>query len=141
MCSLLLVLLNLQKDYDYLKSILVSSRIQLDAHFQELGIEGSSTSEDDIKDIYENYYKEKYNMNKYESFYWELRHNSLFFLEKDRKSFNKYVRALIEDVFVNDEFTSKDVMTLYRISKDMSHASGYNFNATAGMVDACSKRF
>lgn len=130
-----------QKDYDYLKKAYwISSRIQLDAHFQELGIEGSSTSEDDIKDIYENYYKEKYNMNKYESFYWELKRNSLFFLEKDKKSFNKHVRALIEDVFINDEFTSKDVMTLYRISKDMSHASGYNFNATAGMVDACSQK-
>lgn len=130
-----------QKDFDYLKKTYwITSRIQLDAHFQELGIKGNSTSEDEIKDIYENYYKEKYNMNKYDSFYWELRRNSLFFLEKDKKSFNKYVRALIEDVFVNDEFTSKDVMTLYRISKDMSHASGYNFNATAGMVDACSQK-
>ena len=43
-------------------------------------------------------------------------------------------------MFDNDEFTSKDVMTLYRISKGMSHASGYNFNATAGMVDACSQK-
>lgn len=31
-------------------------------------------------------------------------------------------------------------MTLYRISKDMSHASGYNFNATASMVDASSQK-
>ena len=56
------------------------------------------------------------------------------------KEFKKLLRALIEDVFVNDEFTSKDVMTLYRISKDMSHASGYNFNATASMVDALSQK-
>ena len=31
-------------------------------------------------------------------------------------------------------------MTLYRVSKDMSHASGYNFNATASMVDALSQK-
>ena len=31
-------------------------------------------------------------------------------------------------------------MTLYRVSKDMSHASGYNFNATAAMVDALSQK-
>ncbi len=79
-------------------------------------------------------------MDKYQSFYWELRRSSLFFLAKEKKSFNKYVRTLIEDVFVNDEFTSKDVMTLYRISKDMSHASGYNFNATAGMVDVSAQK-
>ena len=45
-----------------------------------------------------------------------------------------------EDVFVNDENESKDVMTLYRISKDMAHASGYNFNATAGMVDVSAQK-
>ncbi len=130
-----------QNDFDYIKkAYCITSRIQLDAYFQELGLKGTSTPKDEIIDIYENYYKEKYNIDKYERFYWELRRNSLFFLEKDKKSFNKYARALIEDVFVNDEFTSKDVMTLYRISKDMSHASGYNFNATAGMVDVCSQK-
>ena len=79
-------------------------------------------------------------MNNYQSFYWELRRNSLFFLAKEKKSFNKYVRSLIEDVFVNNEAESKDVMTLYRISKDMSHASGYNFNATTGMVDMSAQK-
>ena len=42
---------------------------------------------------------------------------------------------MIESVFVN-ESESRDVMTLYRISKDMSHASGYNFNASEGIIDS-----
>ena len=130
-----------QEDFDYIKKAYwITSRIQLDAHFQELGLKGTSTPEEEIKDIYEHYYKEKYNMDKYQSFYWELRKNSLFFLANEKKSFNKYVRTLIEDVFSNDELESKDVMTLYRVSKDMSHASGYNFNATASMVDALSQK-
>lgn len=130
-----------QEDFDYIKKAYwISSRIQLDAHFQELGIQGTSTPEEQIKDIYEKYYKNKYKMDKYQNFYWELRRNSLFFLAKKKKSFNKYVRTLIEDVFVNDENESKDVMTLYRISKDMAHASGYNFNATAGMVDVSAQK-
>ena len=130
-----------KEEFDYIKKgYWITSRIQLDAHFQELGIKVTSTPEDEIKDIYEHYYKDKYKMDKYQSFYWELRRNSLFFLAKEKKSFNKYVRALIEDVFVNDEVESKDVMTLYRISKDMSHASGYNFNATAGMVDVSAQK-
>ena len=130
-----------QEDFNYIKKAYwISSRIQLDAHFQELGIKGTSTPEEEIKDIYEKYYKNKYKMDKYQSFYWELRRNSLFFLAKEKKSFNKYVRTLIKDAFVNDENESKDVMTLYRISKDMSHASGYNFNATAGMVDVSAQK-
>ena len=130
-----------QEDFDYIKKAYwITSRIQLDAHFQELGIKGTSTPEEEIKDIYEHYYKEKYKMDKYQSFYWELRRNSLFFLAKEKKSFNKYVRTLIEDVFSEDEHKSKDAMTLYRISKDMSHASGYNFNATASMVDASAQK-
>lgn len=130
-----------QNDFNYIKKAYwITSRIQLDAHFQELGLKGASTPEEEIKDIYEHYYKEKYKMDKYQSFYWELRRNSLFFLAKEKKSFNKYVRSLIEIVFSNDELESKDVMTLYRVSKDMSHASGYNFNATASMVDALSQK-
>ena len=31
-------------------------------------------------------------------------------------------------------------MTLYRISKDMAHASGYNFNATASMMDVYAQK-
>ena len=130
-----------QEDFEYIKKAYwITSRIQLDAHFQKLGLEGTSTPEEEIKDIYDNYYKDKYKMNNYQSFYWELRRNSLFFLAKEKKSFNKYVRTLIEDVFVNNEAESKDVMTLYRISKDMSHASGYNFNATIGMVDMSAQK-
>lgn len=130
-----------QEDFNYMKKAYwITSRIQLDDHFQKIGSIDAATPEEEIKDIYENYYKDKYKMNNYQSFYSELRINSLFFLAKEKKSFSKYVRALIEDVFVNDEKESKDVMTLYRISKDMAHASGYNFNATAGMVDVYAQK-
>ena len=71
-------------------------------------------------------------MDNYKKFYWELKRNSLYFLEKDKKSYNKYVRALLDDVF--NENQSKETITLYRMSKDMNHASGYNFNATNDMV-------
>jgi len=130
-----------QEDFNYIKKAYwITSRIQLDDHFQKIVSIDTATPEEEIKDIYENYYKDKYKMNNYQSFYWKLRKNSLFFLAKEKKSFNKYVRTLIENVFVNDEKESKDVMTLYRISKDMAHASGYNFNATAGMVDVYAQK-
>ena len=130
-----------QEDFEFItKAYWISSRLQIDAHLQELGMQNPVTPDEEIKNIYEHYYKNKYKIDDYKSFYWELRRNSLFFLVKEKKSFNKHVRTLIEDVFLNDESKSKDVMTLYRVSKDMSHASGYNFNATASMVDALSQK-
>lgn len=36
---------------------------------------------------------------------------------------------------IPDEVLSKRAMTMYRISKDMEHASGYNFNASPGLVN------
>ena len=130
-----------QEDFDRIKhAYWVTSRIQLDAHFEKLGMNSGSTPEDEIQKLYDEYYKEKYGLKDYKKFYWELRRNSLYFLGKEKKSYNKYVRGLIENVFSDDEHKSKEAMTLYRISKDMSHASGYNFNATASMVDAYAQK-
>ena len=124
---------NTKEEFDYIKQgYWVSSRMQIDAHFEQMGMKQRLVEEKDIKDLYENFYKERYGIDNYQKFYWELRRNSLFFLEKQKKSYNKYVRNLLEDVF--NEKQSKEVMTLYRMSKDMNHASGYNFNATNDMV-------
>ena len=130
-----------QEEFDYIKQAYwISSRIQLDAHFERLGAKDKTASEEEIRKIYEEFYKDRYKLKDYQKFYWELRRNSLYFLGKERKSYNKFVRELIEEVFASNEAESKDVMTLYRISKDMSHASGYNFNATASMVDASAQK-
>lgn len=113
-----------------------SSRLQIDAHFQKIGWKDEGTvPEEEIKKLYDEYYKEKYHLENYERFLWSLKRNSLYYLSNEKKSYNKYVRSLIESVFI-DEIESKDAMTLYRIAKDMSHASGYNFNASEGIVDA-----
>lgn len=123
-----------QEEFDYIKrAYWISSRMQIDAHFEKMGMKERMVSEEDIKDLYDNFFKERYGLDNYKKFYWELRRNSLYFLERTKKSYNKYVRALIEDVFT-DERQSKEVMTLYRMSKDMNHASGYSFNATNDMV-------
>ena len=125
-----------QEEFDNMKKAYwITSRVQVEDHFLKYGVKNFLlTSENEIKELYENYYKDKYKMNNYDSFRVELRRNSLFFLSKERRSFNKHVRISIESMFADNEKQSKDVMTLYRISKDMCHASGYNFNATAGMV-------
>ena len=124
-----------KEEFDKIKrAYWISSRIQIDSHFEGMGLKKRLVQEQEIKDLYENYYKDKYALNDYKKFYWGLRRNSFYFLEKGKKSYNKYVRALLEDAF--NENQSKEIMTLYRMSKDMNHASGYNFNATNEMVVA-----
>lgn len=66
-------------------------------------------------------------------------HNSLYFLDNSKKSFNKFVREAIEGI-TTEEAQDKDFMTLYKISKDMSHASGYSFNATVDLVRVVSHK-
>ena len=123
-----------QEEYDKIRqAYCVSSRIQTDAHFELMGLMERLVEESEIKDLYDSFYKDRYGLDNYKKFYWELRRNSLYFLNKEKKSYNKYVRALVEDAFT-DERQSKEVMTLYRMSKDMGHASGYNFNSTFDMV-------
>lgn len=123
-------------DFNYIKqAFCCSSRIQIDVHFQELGCKNEIVSKDEIKKLYDEYFKDKYHLNNYTDFYLNFKKNSLYFLENKKKSYNKYVRTLIESVFV-DINESKDVMILYRIAKDMGHASGYNFNASEGIVDS-----
>lgn len=122
-----------KEEFDFIKKAYwISSRLQIDTHFERMGVKNKLVEEKELQDLYDNFFKERYDLGNYKKFYWELRRNSLYFLEKGKKSFNKYVRALLEDTFSED--TSKEVMMLYRMSKDMNHASGYNFNATNDMV-------
>lgn len=122
-------------DFKYAKKCFwCASRLQIDSHFQELGWKDGTVPESEIKALYDEYYKEKFGLKQYKDFYCGLRRNSLYCLGNDKKSYNRSVRNMIEEVFT-DELMSKDVMTLYRISKDMSHASGYNFNASEGIIN------
>ena len=122
-----------KEEFDKIKhAYWISSRMQIDAHFERMGLKKKLVEEKEIQDLYDNFFKERYGLDDYKKFYWELRRNSFYFLEKGKKSYNKYVRTLLEDAF--NEHQSKEVMTLYRMSKDMNHASGYNFNATNDMV-------
>lgn len=125
------------KDFNYVKQAFeYSSRMQFEQYFNELNVKDMLIQQEDIKSLYNNYYKDKYNLTSYDKFCRELTRNSLYFLSKEKKSYNKLARKLIEDVFSFNELESKDVMTLYRVSKDMGHASGYSFNATEGIIDS-----
>ena len=128
------------KEFDYIKrGFWISSRVQLDEYFQQLGMEEEGILKEEMEKLYKEYYKEKYELNSYDDFYNEVKRNSLYFLKNEKKNYNKFVKELLEKVFV-DEKERREVMTMYKISNDMAHASGYNFNASEGVVNVtCQK--
>lgn len=132
--------INNLNDFNFTKQAFwYSSRIQLDVLFQKLGCNDTIVLEEEMKKLYYEFFKEKYNLDDYEKFYLNMRRNSLYCLTNGRKSYNKYVKGLIQSVFKNKNI-GKDVMILYKIAKDMDHASGYNFNATEGILDSFSHK-
>lgn len=128
-------------EFGYLKeSYWISSRIQINEHLKNCGLSASNRDyRANLQALYDNYYSERYKVESFSKFYDKYLHNSLYFLDNSKKSFNKFVREAIEGITVDEE-QGKDFMTLYKISKDMSHASGYSFNATIDLVRVVSHK-
>lgn len=128
-------------EFEYLKrSYWISSRIQFNEHIKKYNIPASNHNYmEELQSLFDNYYSNKYKTSTFSKFYDKYLHNSLYFLDNSKKSFNKFVREAIEGISA-DELQSKDLMMLYKISKDMAHASGYSFNATDDFVRVTSHR-
>lgn len=122
-------------EFELLKrSYFISSRIQFNEHFKTYNIAASNHYyKEELQSLYDNYYATQYNIDSFSKFYDKYLHNSLYFLDDSKKSFNKFVREAFEGIAI-DEMQAKDLMTTYKISKDMTHASGYSFNATVDLV-------
>lgn len=127
--------------FKYLKkSYWLSSRIQINEHIKNYGLPTRNHNYiAELQMLYDNYYAALYNVGTFSKFYNKFLHNSLYFLDNSKKSFTKFVREAIEGISY-DEAQSKDFMTLYKISNDMAHASGYSFNATVDFVRVMSHK-
>ena len=110
-----------------------SSRLQVIEYMKQfVDMEEMNCMEEYIRSVYDCYYKNAYQVD-FDTFYHHLIRNSLYFISSDRKSYNAIVKNAIEKLL-----PSQDVdlaKHLYKLSKDMSHASGYNFNSTKGIAD------
>lgn len=128
-------------EFEYLKkSCWISSRIQFNEHIKKYNMPASNhTYMEELQALFDNYYAAKYKVNSFNKFYDKYLHNSLYFLDDAKKSFNKFVRESINGISA-DDLQNKEFMTLYKISKDMAHASGYSFNATVDFVRVTSHR-
>lgn len=127
-------------EFEHLKrSYYISSRIQFNEHIKKYNIDIKQQNyKEELQELYKDYYATRYNV-KFNKFYNNYLHNSLYFLDNSKKSFNKFVRKAFEATAF-DELESREFMILYKISKDMSHASGYSFNATVDLVRVTSHK-
>lgn len=117
-----------------------TSKMQFIDYIKKIEVQISDQEyKNEMKELYEQYYKKKYKIHSFEKFYEKCMHNSLYFLDNSKKSFNKFVREATDSLFP-DDLQRKTYMFLYKISNDMAHASGYSFNATADFVRVTSFR-
>lgn len=128
-------------EIEYLKRCYwITSRIQFNEHFKAYNIYASNKDYmEELQSLYDNYYSARYKVQTFKKFYDKCLHNSLYFLDNSKKSFNKFVRETFQDI-ATDELQCKEFIILYKISKDMAHASGYSFNATPDLIAVTSHR-
>lgn len=88
-----------------------------------------------LKEVFENYYKDKYDLDSFESFAESVLHNARYFLNKRNNSFNSIVNKVLDDLYINP-FEREYTKMIYKISKDMNHGGGYTFNSSPGLIDS-----
>ena len=124
-------------DIDEFKSVKkaywCSSRLQLKDYYNDQKI-GKENIEDILQEVYRNYFKEKYELNDYDTFRHEIERNSIYIVQNSKKNYSQLVNEALNKVFKDKDNEKNDIYLLYKISKDMNHASGYNFNASVGLV-------
>ena len=79
-------------------------------------------------------------LSSYDEFVENIRNNSLYFVNPKeyyhKKSYDKLVRTYVENMFSTFENKfNNQIISLYNLSKDMNHASGYNFNSSPGISE------
>ena len=121
------------------KAFMFSSRLQLINLVDNVTNKVTKIDNESLKDLYEKYYKEKYNLDSYIQFEREIVNNSLYFLDKSKKSYKNLVMDNSNIIF-KDKTMQEEFKTLYKVSIDMSHSSGYVFNACPSVVDSLAFR-
>ena len=120
------------------KGFQASTDIMFDGFFKRCGIKKHFSSEKEIQDIYNSFYKKKYKVD-YRTFRHELSMNRLYFLSNGKKSYSKYAHMIINK-FGEDEDEIKLLLFLNNISLDMSHSSGYILNGGVDRTKSLSEQ-
>lgn len=125
-------------DFDALReAFYCSTKLQLAEYFKSVKMGEASIESNELKTLYDHYYKKRFNLSSYEEFEKGMKMNSLYFLnpnEAKNKSYTRHVENAINELFTDKEMVT-GLLEMYRLSKDVNHASGYNFNSSPGVLD------
>lgn len=128
-------------DFDALrKAFCFTTKLQLNEHLKSTKLGKISIELSELRNLYDHYYKNKFNLSSYEEFEKGMRMNSLYFLDPNHaKSYTVHVKNAINELFPEKPSKKQpfraELFDLYKLSKDVNHASGYNFNSTKGIFD------
>lgn len=122
-----------KKEFYILREMyLFSSRMQYGCYYKEFGIEEQLIDEKVMKSHYDNYYKNKYDIDSFEQFKCKLEKNSRYFIAEKNNSYKKIVNDFINEHFSNTIYKD-ELKLLYLISLDSEHAGGYIYNSNNGL--------
>ncbi len=121
------------------KAFVFSSRLQLINFCDEVTNANTEIDTEGLKDLYEKYYKNKYKLDSFAEFEKNMTLNSMYFLDKNKKNYKSLVMDNADIIF-NEKELKEEFKTIYKISIDVSHASGYSFNACQNVIDTFAYR-
>ncbi len=95
---------------------------------------GDKDINDLIEDVYMNFYGKRYSVNGINNFKYNLENQLLYFVNQKNYPYAHLVKKEIsKNEFSEEEI--KRVNSLYKVSLDMEHASGYVFNQSADVSE------
>lgn len=84
----------------------------------------------DYKDIFDNYYRNKYSIDNIDDFIDKITHNSKYVIDKEKCDYRKLIQESTNKFKVNQPLINE----LYDFGSDFAHGGGYSFNASPVIV-------
>lgn len=114
-----------------------SSRLQVNSLLSKMNLPRLFADETigELNKLFNEYYKEKYQIDDFNVFLRNVTNNARYFINKDKNKFNTIVNKVIDDIY-EDPSERDFIRMIYKISKDMNHGGGYAFNASPGLIDS-----
>ena len=120
------------------KALCARSRLSLEEYLKETKSSLKFPYENELKDVFEVYYKNKYNL-PYNEFKNKMAKDPFFLLSKENDSSFAIAKSMLTKMYSNDK-RANFFITMYKIAIDFSHSSKYTFDVERLLIDLLSIR-
>ena len=121
------------------KGLYLLTRARINQYLVNTKQEGRFEYDNELKELFDSYYKNKYGIKNYDEFKKQFINNYLFFVRKDIKSYSPLIKNLLDTMTKDKEFNSNFEL-LYKISCELECASRYNFQAGQIIYDTLAQK-